>query len=390
MVNKKGQGSIAGLIFLVIVFMLIYLLLMPECERCKLLGECQSSCDGVVDKETIGLKSNELLFASPGKVSSFGINESIKTFNDINLFFDPEPYTKRLATSVDISSGWFGGSDKTLSFEVDNLDNIESASLLLDVIDSRGKLIIELNGYVIFSDKINSPKFEIVELPLAYLQEKNHLKMYTDSPNLAFWSKNFYDIHDVVLKLEFNKLNSKAVKYFSLSKLEKDNLLGSSLEFFIYCEKGQDGFSVFKVFLNDKIVNNEFLECEGKEKLIALNRDNVKEGANQLVFVIDSGKFILSQAMVTNNFIRNINPSYTFDVPSSVLRDATAFYLKMNFKGPGDKIAEINLNGNFIKVDTDANSFEANLLGYINRGENSLVIIPDNNFEIDSLLVWYE
>lgn len=387
MINKNGQGSIAGLIFLVIIFILLYVLIMPPCDRCELLG---GDCDDNCDIDDFNSEGEELLDVEPGQVSSFGLNESRKDLDDVNLFFDPNPYTKRLATSVDVSASWFGGSDKSLSFDVEDLDNIESASLLLDVLDSRGKLIIELNGHEIFSSKIDSPKLEIVKLPLAYLKEKNHLKMYTDAPSLAFWSKNFYDITDVVFKLEFNKVNSKAARYFTLSKIEKDNLLGSSLEFFIYCEEGVEGFSSFKIYLNDESVLNELLECEGKEKLVALNRDYLEKGPNQLIFIIDSGKYILGQINVVNEFIGNINPAYTFDISKDELSDAGSIYLKLEFDGTGDRRASIEINDNSINLDTDADEFEVNILDYVNKGENNIEIIPKNSFEIERLLIWYE
>lgn len=386
MKGRRAQGSVAGIIFLIAIFIVLFVLILPPCDKCKLLGdECPDYCDEV-DVED----SEVLLSESPGSVSPFGLNESTEEFDQINLFFDPDPYTKRLDTSFDISTSWFSDSDKVLSFDVDDLDNIDSAHLLLDIIDSKGKLIIELNDHQIFHEKISSPSMKMVELPMAYLQEKNVLRIFSDGPGLAFWERNYYEIREAILKIEFNKISAKSIQNFYVSSNEKDNLLGSRLEFFIYCDEEMEDFTVFKIFLNDHLVNNEFLDCEGVDRAIALNREYVEKSSNELVFVIDSGKYILSQPKVINSFVSNVQPYYEFNIDDEVYENYNEIYLKLEFPENGRKKAEIKINDYTFELDTSAEEFEINIGDYVEEGENTVEIIPENSFEIEKLKVWYE
>jgi hypothetical protein len=386
--NRKGDGfgpgSVAGLIFLIAIFIVLYVLVLPPCDKCQLLKtECPSSCGAEVIRE-----DNVLLYESVGEVSAFGVNENVKSLDDVDLFFDPEPYTKRLATAVYVSSGFFGENDKSLDFKLDNLDNIESASLMLDVVKSKGKLIVELNGYTVFFDKVDAPTLKIINLPVEYLEENNHIKIYSESPGLAIWAKNYVNINDVVLKLQFNKISAKEDRYFSISSLEKSELLGSRVEFYIYCEEAGEDFSVFKLFLNDEIVYREFLECKGEDKIIALDRSKIQEGVNQLVFAIDSGRFILSNIRVVNSFINNINPSYDFEVSREII--SKDVYLRIEFENGDRKEADIIINDNIVRLDTSNEVFEKKINDYVKEGRNVIEIKPEVDFNIKGLKIWYE
>jgi hypothetical protein len=172
-----------------------------------------------------------------------------------------------------------------------------------------------------------------------------------------------------------------------MSKLEKDNIIGSRLDFFVFCDLDIKKETLFKIFLNDYLVRSEYLDCDGTNKILAINRDFFKEGSNSLTFAIDSGKFILSEIKLVNVYVGNINPTYSFDVSDSIMEESDKIILKMEFIGSGSKKANIKINDNSLDMDTSSKEFEIDILNYLEIGQNFIEINPENSFEIKRLII---
>ena len=118
---KKAQGTVSGLVILIGVLIILYVLLMPPCDKCELLDtSCPDYCVSEVEE---GI----LLSVSPGEISF--TDEINHVLNSVNLFFNYEPKSKILADNLEISKSWFGSIDQEFSFNMEDLEDLDSVYL---------------------------------------------------------------------------------------------------------------------------------------------------------------------------------------------------------------------------------------------------------------------
>ena len=378
--TKRGGSSIAGLVFLIAVFIIIYMLVMPPCDRCRLLenGDCNNICDGN-DAEGV------LLYYEIGEVSLKG--EIIHNLDPVNLYIRIEPEDEKLAEALFTNRGWFGNVDQDLSFELEDLDNLEEVYFTAKIEEGKGKLFIELNDRLV--DQIEEESGQIViSLPSSYLKEKNDLKLYTSSPGFAFWSKNQYNLANLNIRKEFERIHYEESRIFSISKSEREALVESTLQFSVFCSAAGD-LSVLKVYLNDNLLSSESIACASFDKEIDLQRSDLNIGENKITFVIDDGTYLLTPIEINNKLNEEIYPSYVFNVDEDIYDFAEIYSLSLQM-GEGKKEVKILLNNNNIELDSESSYFQKDITSFIKKGNNFLEIIPEEDFEINSIKVWYE
>ena len=160
--TKRGSSSVAGLVFLIAVFIIIYVLVMPPCDKCRLLNneDCKEICDS---------NSAEGILLSE-EIGGVGLNDQINhNLAPVNLYIRVEPEDEKLAGSLFVNRGWFGNVDQDLSFELEDLDNLEEVYFTTQIESGRGKLFIELNNRLV--DQIEDQTGSIVvPLPSSYLK----------------------------------------------------------------------------------------------------------------------------------------------------------------------------------------------------------------------------
>nr|MBA4405359.1 hypothetical protein [Nanoarchaeum sp.] len=376
-INKKG--SIASLAIFIALFIIIYLLLMPACDRCMLLKHenCQNLCG---EQQTLG----QVLYDKPGMVS---MKDSFShELEPVTLYMKVDPENEVLADSLTVSRGFFGTTDQDILFEIDDLDNLNSVYLAFKSVESKGTLSIELNGHVIFSEEIDGVEAKQIQLPNTYLEHNNNLKIYTSSS--TFWQTSAYEIKSLELKKEFQIVQHTQTRVFSISNRELDALQSSSLQYSIVCNSADDQ-TLLKIFLNDKEIHSGFLNCESIDDSVVIESQELQVGENDISFIIDGGNFILSPVKVVNDLNQEIYPSYSFDIGEGVYDSAENYYLSLKMNDVVKK-AKIVLNGHDIVLDSEDNFFERDITTYVKKTNNFLEIIPENEFQINELKVWYE
>ena len=68
--------------------------------------------------------------------------------------------------------------------------------------------------------------------------------MYVDGPGIIFWMKNFYELENIKLNQEFEKIRSSETKYFTLNYDEKETIEDSTLTYSLHCSSF-DNFTNF-------------------------------------------------------------------------------------------------------------------------------------------------
>jgi hypothetical protein len=378
MMNKKAENPVTTLIIIIGVLIVLYVLVMPPCDKCELLNtDCPSYCE-----DESGASGDVLLNVEPGDVSLS--DKRTYDLGSINLYSHSEPDVDRLSNSLSVSKGWFGAVDQDLTFNVDSFSDLESAQLSFVVVDSRGDLNIYLNDRQVFSDGISSGRTVEVDLPVSYLEEVNELRLESETPGLAFWVRNYYDLRDVEILKSFEIVHSSDEKSFFISDQEYDALDEAELEFTIHCSS-LEGEAQFKIYLNDELSRSDTIGCISRDISMSVDYDSLNEGTNTVRFLVDNGDFLLSDIGMEVWFDESVSPSYEFDVDR---KTGNEFELYMKFDSSDDeKRGNINLNGHTIEFDTSLNVFRKDITSYVDLGTNYLEIRPDNNFEIDRLKV---
>ncbi len=390
---EKGQSSAASimtLIILIALFMVLYLLLLPPADREALLGTQPTN---IIDNVTSGAQT--LLYEIPGKIIPDKEDKIEHSLDPINLFVKSEPTINLLADSIKVSNGAFGNQDQTIAFDVDNKDNLNKAFLVFSVKDQRGNLLISLNGNQIYNNRLNKGEQAVITLPINLLNKRNELKFSASSPGILFFLKNYYTLKDISLKEEFEKINSKESRVFSVSTTEKDNLKSSKLDYFIFCNSLQEPVTSLKIYLNDKLSTSTVISCGGGERGVDLDTDQIKEGQNELLFVIENGDFTISQLKVTNNLNQGIFKVYNFDIAKSDFKlietNEKDVVLRMSFGDRGkQKKGQILINEDQISFDTTGDTFARDISKTVLQGTNLLRIVPDKEFDVNTLRITIE
>lgn len=391
---KKAQTTSATpimvLIILIALFMVLYILLLPPEDREALLNTNRTTIN-----ETVSTGANTLLYEIPGRVIPDKEQTIEHRLDPINLFVKSEPVISLLSNSIEVSSGAFGKQDQTVVFDVDSLNNLEKALLVFTVFEQRGSLIIILNGEKIYNSKLNKGEQAIVTLPNHLLKENNELTFSVSRPGILFFIRNHYTLKDIRLKEEFEKINTKEIRTFSVSNTEKDNLDRSRLDYFIFCNSLEEPVTSLKLYLNDKLTTSTVISCSGGGRGLDLDTDVIKEGINELLFVIENGDFTISEIKIVNELKQGIFKVYNFDIAKVDFRAINAnekdVVLRMSLGDRGkQKKGTILINEDQISFDTTGDTFLRDISKTVIQGTNLLRIVPDKEFTVNTLRITIE
>jgi len=356
------------------------LLFVPPEERARLLGENKTN-DINQDINVQGIKTNTLLTQTPGLLKPFDEDTSKHEIDSIQLYLRNEPLIDDLATSLTISKTIFKEETKELRFNIQDLSNLNKASLFFFVGEAKGNLIINFNNIEIFNDKASGLK--TITLPEGYLKETNTLLFKVNSP--SFFGKNTYTLKDIKVREEFELTNTKEERTFVLSASETGD---AELNFFAFCNQAPVG-SRLRIFLNREEIFNNVLGCISSEKNVEIKEEDLKQGTNNLLFEIDKGDFLLNDINLKVELEEGGSRTYKFSITEKQMDDITAsareVKMIMNFKDDENKRATINVNGNEFSLETTDLEYERFITSLIREGNNFIRIVPGNEFTVDLL-----
>src|SRR3989344_7055571 len=228
---SKGQATnaIFGLVLLIALFIVLFVLLLPPEDRSNLLNQTTDSSGGNGLPST-GNGIETLVLESPGLVSVTEDETLEHKINPINLFVKSAPEIIELASSASLQKSLFSEKEQNFAFNVNDLENLEDAKLSFFVSEQEGKLLVKLNGNVVFQSEVGEGS-RIVNLPTSYVGEQNEMIIAVNSPGIAFWSKHYYSLKDIKVKTSFEKLNPQESREFILAENEKDSITKSHVEY---------------------------------------------------------------------------------------------------------------------------------------------------------------
>ena len=376
---KKAQVSgsnVAVLIFLIALFMVVYIMLIPEKDRNELLGENATSLTSS--------KTNSysvILLQSPGKMQDFTGEEFTEDLGSINLGIISEPETSTLSSRFEVSKYLFSTKSQDFTFNVEDLDSLESASLFFTVQNSKGDLNIELNDQIIFSSTASG--LTQVQLSLNYLQTTNKLRFSTSSSI----SRTYYTISDLRLRKSFQIVNDKKTIPIELNEAEDGS---GVLSYSVYCnQKNSNGR--LRIFLNKEEISNEYLGCYNSNKELEIASSKLKQGTNEFLFEVDKGDYLLNDINLKIKSENQGKVMYKFSIPKeqydSILNSGKDIVLNLEFNSPGKKSMDVNINNNKFTVSTEDLSYKKLINNMIKESNNFIEISPKSEFDLVELRI---
>ena len=375
--NKRGQGTsaanVAALIALIALFLIVYILLLPEADRNKLLGIPEEGAD----KEVTGV-GNVLLSEFVGKAEpGEKIRRKVHEIANVNLFTKEETGLITLSENIKISRGFFGSKDQDIFFRIDDPGDVLKAELYLVVDSGSGDLIVEVNGNEFYRNEIKQGQIRI-DIPLGYLASENNLRL-----SVAGFGSKLYSLREVKLRKEEEIKNRVARRTFSVDASEKAGMKSAIMRHSVFCDGDED--QVLKILLNDNLIYSDVPFCNLKEDSVELGVELFKTGVNNLDFETE-GDYLIEGITVKTFSGDDELPEYFFTLNEEdfrrVRRGLNDVVASFEFSLRDDrKNFVLEINGEEINIDTTEDT-ELIVISDFVEEENLIRIDAKNNFEI--------
>ena len=376
--NKRGvegtsAGNVATLIALIALFILVYILLLPETDRNRILG-----IDTPIGDKTVTGVGDVLFSEFIGKVEpNDKARKLMHEIANVNLFTKEESGLITLSENIKVSKGFFGSNDQNIFFNVDNPGDVLKAELYLVVDSGEGELVIDINGNEFYRNEVKQGQIRI-EIPLGYLAISNNLKLSAS----GFGSKS-YSLREVKLsKIEEIK-NRVARRTFSVAAGEKSGMNSAIMRYSVFCDR--DETKVLKILLNENLVYSDVPFCNLKEDAVELGPEFFRAGVNNLDFETEGDYLIEGITLKTFSGEEDM-PEYFFALEQEdfkrVRRGLSDVVASFEFSLRDDKKNfALEVNGKDIDVNTTEDTELVVLSDFVEE-ENLIRIDPKNSFEI--------
>ena len=383
MLKKRGEvksaTGAAALVLLIGVFIALYLVLIPKSDRDQILN--QTSRDDV--RNRILEEQNILLQAQPGEIIADADGIIKHEILPIMLFIKDEPNIQALASNLKVERGLFNKKEHTLTFSIQDLEDLKQSALFFYVRKAKGSLRITLNDNSVYEQEIRPNKLERVILPKEKLiSGENKLKLDVD---VGIFTQNAYDLESIEIRNNYQVQNTQEERTVNLETPLKDAKLSYSL----FC-KSSDKTTTMQIFVNNKEQFSGIIPCTSVQTL-DIDTETLNDGTNSIVFEIDRGEYQISNIVLSTKSEQAKGWNSRFYISSSeydmIKAESAEVTLRMDLSGRKKKNAEIRINDKRITLDTEDSAFETFITSSIKKGTNTVEIIPTQNFRVDELTI---
>tara|TARA_Y100000310_G_scaffold1020_1_gene1404 strand:+ start:3449 stop:4651 length:1203 start_codon:yes stop_codon:yes gene_type:complete len=397
---KKGQDTgftVYWLIAIIALFLLGYVILLPEGEKEKLVND-PGDLGNEVDYETTygtrgtstrpSLKPTQetlLLSETPGKLLPYGQSLFVKSLASINLFAEENKREERITNSVSLKSNLFAGSETTkFTFRLEDPKSITKIQLLGLIQVNKGEIIVKVNNKEVFKGRLTTSELPLL-IPRGYLQKTNTISFAVPSGAMG---KNTYQLKDISLFITGQNVHTQEFRDLVLSRSQLQDLDNLALYYFVNCftlrEKG-----TLRIYLNGNLLSQQLIVCDAGEISQDIPLSQLIEGRNILEFVIDKGKYILEQVGIEGNTGTGRVPTYFFTLQIADVATRQPIGVDMKFYDTRDrKVGSLLINGFEYYIDTRSNGAYFDITPYVTEGQNVLKIIPRTELDIIDLAVF--
>lgn len=401
MFGTKGQGSgAATLVAIITLLIVLYILFIPPESREELLGLNSSSTSTSSSSSTSSyVHYNKTLSLScegvPGRVDYLSQKEIEHNIAVTTVMTKTSASIIKDVGAIYVKDALFSSKEENVSFGINDVGNTKNILLSFVVKKAGGRLIISLNDNEIFNSEVVGENVEPIVLPREFLMGKNVLVFKTSNPGLVFWRTNEFVLEGVKVTADITDVDAReSNNVFLVGSSEKNNLDKSSIRFIVDKCGSEDsgrlyvtlnGFDIFKGIpdLNTPLK----FEFDG---------GRLFSGENTLGFRVDSGCYLLDRIVLTSTLKEAFQPFCSFDLSDSEYNDITAgrenVNLSIKFGISTDSQGVQIINEGSVLVNNNARSFYTRGLSqgwiinsYVERGSNTIKIVPKNKMDINKV-----
>ncbi len=388
MIEKRGQaGNIATLISLIALFMLIYILLLPQEARDELLNRE----DGRTRISPSAESDIKVLFSKfVGDVSPLKQSKGIThTIAGVNLYSNIENEIVTLAEELLITKGAFSENSQTLNFPLDYPKGVKKAELYTLIGNSDGNLIVDLNGRQIFNSDVQANSQELIQLPLGDLTEVNTLTL---SSSGGLFTMGKHELKDIRLRKQVEVKNRLSERTISIPAAELKDLEKAILSFSVYCSHDEN--DLLKVLVNGNTVYSDVPFCNLRRVEIEVDASFTKDGANTLVFESD-GDYVIEEVEWQSLLRGERESEYAFNINdedyTNARRGISYVFVVFEFALSDErKTFDFYINDKKFEINTLNPDYTVDISDYLENGNNLMRLRPRNSFEIIDMRVELE
>lgn len=376
--NKKGDtgSGASALVLLISLIIVFYILAVDPAVRNEILsdGETQGSNPSVGND---GVPS--LLDVQPGSLDEQNSDSRNIGLDSIIIEEKKTTISPVKDKSVYVRSSVFSEKQDEFSFK---LDFPESSELLLSfrAKEMDGRLVVLLNGEVIFDEEITSVTPNPIQLPQSMLKNENLLQFRVSDPGYKFWDSNEYVLEQVSVSGSFtDKSQLEGTQNFViLGGNELLNIEKATLKYVAICNPSDRG--KLTVTLNGNVLKSYLPECLSNPENIDFSPDQLKTGDNTLTFSALSGDFIIDQPKIKVNFKNPGVKDYSFKLTEEQYSELSTtnkeLELSLEFSTNSPKSLTIRINGESIDLENAGRVFTTNIESYARLGNNYITLEP--------------
>jgi len=382
--NKRGTvtgSGAAAFVALLAAVIILYILLVPPEFREEILGPVVPGEEGpdVISPGEEPVTELAILSKVPGRLDKLATPNQIIPMDAVVLYSDVESQILGSATSIFAQNSLLSEEVDSINFNVVDPINTQNVLLSFKAKKFKGRLVVKLNGNVVYNDIINQPTITPIPIPTDYLRKINVMEFRVGGPGWKFWSTNEYILENVQVVGDVKDVSHlQATAKFIIDSNDLLNTKSARIQFVPECAPGQAG--PLEVYINGQIVSKATPICSDLRKAEFLPQKLVT-GENTLEFKTDAGSYIIDQILLTLLFREPVAPTYYFELEEEDLEellDDEDKYMQMDlqFVSPEFKNMNVYINGHTIHIDEEGTSFDMNIEEFLVPGTNAIKLYP--------------
>jgi len=386
--RRKGQeaGTAHILILVITIFLVLYILFLPEEARQELLG------DDTVGVNITGIagQPSTLLTKNIGKLEFYKPRFD-HVLPSTFIFEARNAHALKKVNPFIVKKGWFTQSIQQIEFIIEDLENTNNVQLAFDAQERQGVLWVALNGELVYEFEPRGVTIEPIQFRKDLLRKVNTLDIGVKGVGLEFWKVNSYTLTNVqVIGDVTDVAKQRSENVFVLSPTEKNNLISATLNFLPRCDPVEVG--VLRIEVNGKRIFAGTPDCDILNRQ-EISANNLNVDSNDIIFQTERGNYRIDAPTVTTH-LREVRTFVEyFDVPprlfEAVLAGRNKIFLEIDFIDNAQrKRAELNINGRPTFIDQVEPYYTRNLDDVVLPGaRNYIEIIPETTLNIPEVRV---
>jgi len=381
--KKKAQAAIPLVIIGIAVLIVLYVVLLPNAEKCKILPDLEQ-CNRTSSSTTAGGNAVSELFLSekPGLLEP--IDESSEySFGTVNLFNKQvtEVPLKLIGDPI-IEKEWFYSKPYSIKFSTPG--EAEEVIIFVDLLQTPSSGISRLGVYI-NGKKITSIKnkgLNTITIPGKFINRENTLTFVASTP-LSIFKKNIYSIGTIIVKQTYTLTQGKITKNINIEN--PDSIITATLNFSSDCYSDD----LLRVSVNNKLLTAEKICGEYSQDIKSLLNKS-----NEISFSTEGNYFLTDIRLKIKNK-QSDYVTYFFPVDEesydSIKDGKELVFISLAFGDSKTQKLVIYVNGNPLRIETDQTNFKTGTISrLLIKGQNSLRLVPETRTNIGLLEIYTE